>query len=213
MTSKKGRPSKNADDAREALIMAAKQKFVSKPYDRVSIRELAQLAGVNSAMIKYYFQSKEGLYKAMILDVTGQVFTGIQTKLNGGKLESLEEYFSCFSEVIKQSPEFPLLMLKEVILNQGVCREYFLANIGQVHMQVFDQIYNHFKAIGKLKDDIDPLFFRMSLMGLTLYPWYLREIMGRFEGVIYDDDFVQRLVTHNSNLMQYGCFKGETDDK
>lgn len=46
VVSKKGRPQGTQDDARAALIAAAKQKFVNKPYDKVSIRELAELAGV-----------------------------------------------------------------------------------------------------------------------------------------------------------------------
>jgi hypothetical protein len=40
VVSKKGRPLKTADDARQLLIDAARKKFVSKPYDKVSIREL-----------------------------------------------------------------------------------------------------------------------------------------------------------------------------
>ena len=212
MVIKKGRPGKNSEDAREALISAAKQKFVNKPYDKVSIRELAQLAGVNSAMIKYYFQSKEGLYKAMILDVTGQVQAGIKQHLQDGQFESLEDFFRCFTQVIKKTPEFPLLMLKELVLNQGICRDFIVEHIDRPHMEVFSQIYAHFKRSGKLKPDIDPLFFRMSLMGLTLFPWYIRELIGKVEGVEYDEDFIQRLVTHNSNLMQYGCFNGDTND-
>lgn len=223
MASKKGRPSnqsKSSDDARQQLIAAARQKFVAKPYDKVSIRELSELAGVNSAMIKYYFENKEGLYKAMILEVTGQVMTSLKQHLQGGNLNSLEDFFRSFFEVIKQSPEFPLLMLKEMILNQGVCREYFIEVMGHDHMKVFDQIYLHFKQAGKLKPDVDPLFFRLSLMNLTLHPWYMRELLGKVEGVVYDDAFIEALIQHNTQLMQYGLFsahpnetsKGENDD-
>ncbi|MCP4320660.1 MAG: TetR/AcrR family transcriptional regulator [Alteromonadales bacterium] len=52
-----GRPDKTGNDARQLLIDADRKKFVSKSYDKVSIRELAKTAGVNSAMIRYYFQN------------------------------------------------------------------------------------------------------------------------------------------------------------
>jgi len=210
---KKGRPD-NADNnagshARQLLIDAARKKFVSKSYDKVSIRELAQTAGVNSAMIKYYFHNKEGLYKAMILEVTGQVMTNFKSHLDSSDLNNLEDFFRSFVEVIKQSPEFPLLMLKEVLLGQGVCRSYFINEMGMYHLKIFDQVYDRFEQAGKLKEDIDPLFFRMSLMGLTLFPWYTRELMGEVEGTIYDDEFLEKMIKHNTCLMQSGFFKAE----
>ena len=210
---KKGRPvksGKNADDARAALIAAARKKFVSKSYDKVSIRELAQLAGVNSAMIKYYFESKEGLYKAMITEVTGQVMENIKLHLSSGQFDSLEDFFRSFVEMIKESPEFPLLMLKEMVLNQGVCREYFIERIGFEHMKVFDQVYHHFKDSGQLKEDVDPLLFRLSLMSLVLHPWYMRELVGMVEGVQFDEPFLEKMIKHNTQLFQHGCFKEAT---
>ena len=201
---KKGRPvksGKNADDARAALIAAARKKFVSKSYDKVSIRELAQLAGVNSAMIKYYFERKEGLYKAMITEVTGQVMENIKLHLSSGQFDSLEDFFRSFVEMIKESPEFPLLMLKEMVLNQGVCREYFIERIGFEHMKVFDQVYHHFKDSGQLKEDVDPLLFRLSLMSLVLHPWYMRELVGMVEGVQFDDPFLEKMIKHNEKQM------------
>ena len=210
---KVGRPDKKNHDARQLLIDAARKKFVNKSYDKVSIRELAQTAGVNSAMIKYYFHNKEGLYKAMILEVTGQVMLNFKAHLDSSNLNNLEDFFRSFVEVIKQSPEFPLLMLKEVILGQGVCRSYFINEMGMHHLKIFDQVYARFKKAGKLKEDIDPLFFRMSLMGLTLFPWYTRELMGEVEGIIYDDEFLEKMIKHNTSLMQFGFFKAESEEK
>ena len=90
---KKGRPDKTGIDARQLLITAARKKFVSKSYDKVSIRELAQSAGVNSAMIKYYFQNKEGLYKAMIMEVTGQIMSNLKLHLQSANLDNMEDFF------------------------------------------------------------------------------------------------------------------------
>ncbi len=210
--SKAGRPLKDDNTARMLLIDAARKKFVNKSYDKVSIRELAQAAGVSSAMIKYYFQNKEGLYKAMILEVTGQVMKNFKTHLASSNLSNLEDFFRCFVEVIKQSPEFPLLMLKELILGQGVCRNYFIDEMGMYHIKIFDQVYSRFKHAGKLKEDVDPLLFRMSLMGLTLFPWHTRELMMKIEGVTYDDEFLEKLIKHNTRLMQSGFFKAENEE-
>ncbi len=209
MLNKKGRPQGEKPDAREALIKAARYKFLNKAYDKVSIRELAQYAGVNSAMIKYYFESKEGLYRAMIMEVTGQVIGNIKSRLQSGDFMSVEGFFRSFVDVIKQSPEFPLLMLKEVMLGQGVSRQYLIEQLSQTHVKVIDQVFEHFHAKGRIKAGVDPKMFRMSLMSLTLNPWYMRELLGIIEGVDYDDAFLERLIAHNTLLIEQGFFVGE----
>ena len=128
-----------------------------------------------------------------------------------GQFDSIEGFFRSFVEVIKQSPEFPMLMLKEMILNQGVCREYFLERIGKAQVALFEKLYQHFKSLGKLREDLDPRLFRMSLMSLTIHPWHMRELLFKLEGIEYDDAFLEQLITHNTQLIQHGCFKGQAD--
>ena len=53
------------DATREALILAALQTFANKGFGSVSTRELADVSGVNQALIGYHFGSKEGLYLAV----------------------------------------------------------------------------------------------------------------------------------------------------
>lgn len=54
------------DNARERLLQAGRYLFLRQEYHRVSIRRLAQRAGVNSAMIAYYFGDKRGLFQAVL---------------------------------------------------------------------------------------------------------------------------------------------------
>ncbi len=53
-------------DKRVQLLIAAEQLFAEKGFDGTSVRDIAQLAEVNLAMISYYFGSKERLLKALI---------------------------------------------------------------------------------------------------------------------------------------------------
>ncbi len=62
---KVGRPRKQTD-ARQKLLEHARELFVVMPYDKVSTRLIAQRAGVNIAMIRYYFGNKEGLFETMV---------------------------------------------------------------------------------------------------------------------------------------------------
>jgi AcrR family transcriptional regulator len=54
------------NNCRTHLIAAATPLFARKGLNGVSVRELAKAAGVNGAMISYYFGGKEGLYEAVL---------------------------------------------------------------------------------------------------------------------------------------------------
>src|ERR1035438_7531682 len=66
-------PDPRAEDTRTAILRAAMAEFAA--FGEVGARTdaIARAAGVNKALLHYYFGSKEGLYSA-VLD---QVFTGL----------------------------------------------------------------------------------------------------------------------------------------
>lgn len=54
--------------SRAAILSAARDVFAQKGYDGTSMREVADAAGVNNAMIYYHFKDKRELYRAVLLD-------------------------------------------------------------------------------------------------------------------------------------------------
>lgn len=57
-----------ADPVRARLLKAALDSFLCDDYHKVTTRLIAERAGTNVAMIRYYFGNKEGLYEEMIRD-------------------------------------------------------------------------------------------------------------------------------------------------
>lgn len=55
--------------ARDILLLAAKRLFAQKGLSGTSIRDIALAAHMNSSQISYYFDSKEGLYRACIQSI------------------------------------------------------------------------------------------------------------------------------------------------
>ncbi|MDP2479137.1 MAG: helix-turn-helix domain-containing protein, partial [Candidatus Palauibacterales bacterium] len=52
-------------DAEEAILEAAHEVFVRRGTAGARMREIADAAGVNQALLHYYFRSKEGLARAV----------------------------------------------------------------------------------------------------------------------------------------------------
>lgn len=57
---------RDAAATREALLRAARGRFMRLGYDGTTLRDVAADVGVNLALIKRYFDSKEGLFKAAL---------------------------------------------------------------------------------------------------------------------------------------------------
>ena len=53
-----------SSDTREAILAAARERFARHGYDRTRIRDVAEDAGVDAALVHYFFGSKDGLFVA-----------------------------------------------------------------------------------------------------------------------------------------------------
>jgi len=62
-----GRRRRDAAATRQELLAAARSRFTRLGYDRTTLRDVAADVGVNLALIKRYFDSKEGLFKAAVV--------------------------------------------------------------------------------------------------------------------------------------------------
>lgn len=95
-----------AVSVRARLLQAALDCFLSDDYHRVGTRLIAQRAGVNVSMIRYYFGSKEGLYEEMIRDTLAPLLA----VLDGPLLDSsagFGDYLRLYYDTMAGRPEFP----------------------------------------------------------------------------------------------------------
>ena len=76
-------------DVRELLLKAAKKQFALKGLSGTSIRDIANEAQVNSSMISYYFEGKDGLYRECLREIGKNHLKYAQDVLT--EVNSLEE--------------------------------------------------------------------------------------------------------------------------
>lgn len=57
---------RNAAATRDAILLAARERFSRDSYDDVGVRDIARDAGVDAALISRYFGSKEDLFSAAL---------------------------------------------------------------------------------------------------------------------------------------------------
>src|SRR5262249_4876576 len=80
----RGRPrGASAGNVRERLLTAARELFLRYGYRAVSSRQIGAAAGVNFAMIRYYFGGKPGLYREILQSVLPPDLTAIEAVAQG----------------------------------------------------------------------------------------------------------------------------------
>lgn len=68
----------DADERRHSILLAARDLFRERPYDQVSITDIAEAAGVARGLLHHYFASKRELYLEVIRTVSTVVEMGDQ---------------------------------------------------------------------------------------------------------------------------------------
>lgn len=87
-------------DSREKLLVAALHLFAGRGVSSVSVRDIAHAAGVNSALVGYYFRSKDGLlsslYRLHCEPMNADRFRLLRSFSRGGVEPSLEQILEAF---------------------------------------------------------------------------------------------------------------------
>lgn len=98
---------RDANATREAILVAARRVFTDSGYDGAGLREIAGVAGVNVALINRYFGSKDGLFKAAIIEhlQLEEIFAGDIATLG----QRISDYF--LSHPVKKEGYDPTLAI------------------------------------------------------------------------------------------------------
>ncbi len=164
-------------DTRTKLIAAATRLFAEKGYEGVSIRELAQQAGVNSALISYHFSGKEGLYTAvlenqftMMLELADRILHNSLTPE-----QKIREYAVTVLSIHQSSPTLIRFLYSE-LFHPSPCFEVitqrFLAKIFQTLALSFTEGI----AKGQFRPDLNVENAVISLAGIMNFYFIARPL-------------------------------------
>ncbi|CAK1737262.1 transcriptional regulator /TetR family transcriptional regulator [Vibrio crassostreae] len=205
MTARKaGRPQKNLD-VRQLLIEHARDLFVVLPYDKVSTRLIAERAGVNIAMIRYYFGSKAGLFEAMLRETLRPMQLQMQRLVEEGSHESFLDLMRTYYKEMVKVPKFPRLLAQVMNMPPSeVQRELLEKVFHDVAKPAQDVIFEKLVEQGVLRKEMDPKLCRVSYISLMVFPFIAPPPLLAIHGIEINEEFLNRLIEHNIKLMTEG---------
>jgi len=109
----RGEPEKT----RAAILKAAMQEFASEGVAGARTDQIARAAGVNKALLYYYFKDKEALYGAVV----DNIFEGMRDRLlavldsDRPPREKIMQYVATHFDYIASSPHYPRVVQQEMM--------------------------------------------------------------------------------------------------
>ena len=85
-------------DSRQDVLNAARRQFLADGYRAVSLRSIAAEAGVDVALVSYYFGSKQGLFGA-VMELSANPAEVIEQALRGGRRGVAERLLTSLLEI------------------------------------------------------------------------------------------------------------------
>lgn len=165
---------KNEQDlsTEEKIKEAARVVFHRKGFAATRTRDIAEEAGINLALLNYYFRSKEKLFKLIMAESMVTFVKSIAVVFNDDN-SSLEEKISQLTDkyisLLQENPSLPIFVLGELQQNPDVLLDQL--SIKQMVMQSsFMRQFNEAVQQG-LVYPIHPLQFIMNLMSLIVFPF------------------------------------------
>src|SRR5881392_3820223 len=98
--------SRNAEQTKQEILRAAIDEFAHETVTGARIDEIARAAGVNKALLYYYFHDKEQLYGAVLdyifSELTSRVIPVLDSELPPG--EKIRRYVDAYFDAVASVP-------------------------------------------------------------------------------------------------------------
>jgi AcrR family transcriptional regulator len=169
-------------DGRKRLLLVAMRLFAQSGFDGVSVRKIASDANVSAGLIKYHFESKEGLRVAVDAYFLEQSKSAIENFLNASaatpefNLELYEQRW--IQRYADEWPEF-VAYLRRAIMEDGpwgksLFKRYYLSLRGAI---------DRWDVEGRLSPEVDriwvPLLYAFLALGPIVLDKHIEAILGK----------------------------------
>ncbi len=187
------------------IMDRALEVFAEKGFDNASVRDIAQRAEVNVAMISYYFGSKEKLLEAIFLNHTQSMKSKIESIIHSkvhDPLEKVDLLIDTYITVIIENRSFHQLMMREqVLLKEGTLYTY-IRDMKRQNRNLIEVAVKAGQKAGLFQKNIDVSMLAVSLIGTvnhfsSNYRFVCEENNVKpTEDGAYDPQSIEKLRTH-----------------
>ncbi|MEY2765013.1 MAG: hypothetical protein RLZZ205_1437 [Bacteroidota bacterium] len=183
----------------ERIKKAAVKVFQAKGYGAARTRDIAEEAGINLALLNYYFRSKEKLFESVMLESMEGFMKVMMTVFNEEKT-TLEEKITAivfaYHDMLFERPDLPIFILSELRNgNHGIILK--TSGLKKIYQQShFAKQYQEAVEKGKLADR-PMIWLVMNMMSLSIFPFMAAPMLQMVGDM--DDKQYRKLLTQRKD--------------
>lgn len=173
----------------ELIFNAAREEFIDKGFEGARMQEIASRAGINKALLHYYYRTKEKLFDAIFEKVfrsfMPRVFEVMQS--DSPLFYKIEVFISSYLKLIMENPHIPSFVLHELNRNPEKLSGIFGSLIRTIKEKAFKNFAESVKMEVEKGNiiDIEPEQLIVNIIALCIFPVVGRPII---QGIIFDGD-------------------------
>ena len=174
------------DSTEDKILEAAKNVFVAKGMEGARMQEIADEAGINKALLHYYFRSKEKLFEAIFSKIIQFAFPEITriAQSNEPFISKIEQVVDAYIDLLIKHPFIPGFIMKE--LNRDPSGLFKLVvKFGLNPQVIFDQIQLAMDR-GEIIQ-MQPRHLAANIISMCIFPFAARPLVSF---VLFKDDQV-----------------------
>lgn len=167
----------------EKILAAARKIFLNKGMDGARMQDIADEAGINKALLHYYFRSKDKLFEQIFLEVASSMLPRIFSIFQSDDtlFTKIEKFCDTYITQEIKTPYVPIFILNEVNRQPQAFLKKVLGNTSPPVEKLLQQIEQETKA-GLIKP-IDPLQLLLNTLSLCIFPFLASPMIQLLTGM------------------------------
>lgn len=170
--------------AEEKILAAARNVFITKGMAGARMQDIADEAGINKALLHYYFKDKDKLFEMVFMQEAQKFFPKVKMIFEAEMplFEKLERFVSEYIDEMLENPYLPLFVFNEI----NRAPEQFMARMWGASdrpkpLKFLEQMEAEVQK-GTIKR-VSPLHLFINMMSMTIFPFIAKPMLTRNLGL------------------------------
>ena len=167
----------------ERILDAAKKVFISKGMSGARMQDIANEAGINKALLHYYFRSKDKLFEVIFLETVARFIPRVNEIMNSDLSwsEKIKSFAVEYIEKVIANPFLPLFIMNEMHKQP----DEFLKKMWGGDKPRLEKFVLQLQGAIEAKEirPIDPAQLIMNLMSLCVFPFIGKPLLQMAAGI------------------------------
>ena len=191
----------SGENTENQILIAARIVFIAKGFEGARMQEIADQAGINKALLHYYFRSKDKLFEAVFSEVAANLFPAMKQIIEAelGIKEKITFFVKMYLKTLHENPFIPAFVINTLNTNPERFLNYF-RKAGLNPMLLQKQIEEE-AALGLIRM-VKAEHLLVNVIAMCIFPYIARPIVQNIF-TMNDDAYNSYLESRETEIVEF----------